>query len=153
MVGGISKKELLRSSGIPAHIEEDAANAIGCLNGTGLYRIGFHRMLVRHLEGIVAQPIEAVDADLLIADINGRTETREINIDPIRIFWHAIEEAAVPHNRRIHRILKAIRIARLIERLILMRREVDPEIAAPFGRIRTIAGDQAGYKNGKYDMD
>jgi hypothetical protein len=81
--------------------------------------------------------------DLFKADIYPCAKPGEVDIDPIGIFRYRIKKATVPGNGRIDRVFKAIGVAGPVKRLILMRREVDPEVALAFGSIGAITGEQA----------
>jgi hypothetical protein len=106
-------------------------------------------MLESHFESVVPElvksitgPIRGLAADLLVADIDPGGKTREIDIDPIRIFRCFIKKARIPDHNGIYRVFEGIGIAGLIKGLVLMRRKINFEIAPPFGGINTITGEQ-----------
>ena len=115
-------------------------------------------MFVGHLEGIVGKLVKGIarllrvarwGPDLLIADIYFCVKTGEFDIDPIGIFGYGIEEAAIADNVGIDGVRKAERIARAVENLVFVRREIDPEISATFWRVGAITG----YKTAKYQQN
>jgi hypothetical protein len=99
-------------------------------------------MLEGHFESIIPQLVEAVLPYCFIADIDPGVECGEINIDPIWIFSGAIEKSAVLYHVRIHRVFEGIRIAGLVEGLVLMFRQVYFEIPPSFRSIVAVAGEK-----------
>lgn len=142
MAGRIGEEKLLGGGGIASHVEKYTADSVGCLNERRIDGTGFIGMLKGHFEGIVPKFVEAVGTDLLIADIDLCSKAGEIDIDPVGIFRNRVKKAAVPDDGGIDRIIKAIGIAGLVKGLILMGREVDPEIAFSLWRIGAVAGQQ-----------
>ena len=102
-------------------------------------------MFIGHVESIVHQLIEIVLTDLLIAHINFSIESREFNIDPIRVLRFCLEERSVLHHPGIYGIFECIGIAWSIELLVFMFWEIDPEIAFFSYGIITVAGDRCHY--------
>lgn len=149
MAGGIGQEKLLSGGCIAADMEKDATDPVGSMNQGLVDRAGFNRMLVGHLKCIVDQFVEFVAglmrvagrrADPLVADINPCVEAGKVYIDPVGVLGNGIEEAAVFDHIGIHGVFEAIWVAGAVERLILMRREIDPEIPSSFWRIGAITG-------------
>src|SRR5580692_622829 len=111
MVGSIRQEELLCGSCVATDMEKDPSDTIwgmdhGLVDGAGL--IG---MLVGHLEGIVGQLVEGVGTDLFVADIYFCVKARKVNIDPIGIFRHRVEEATIADDVGIDREFEAKGVA------------------------------------------
>ena len=143
MAGSIRQEELLSSGSVAANVEKDATDTIWGVDHGLVDRAGLDGVLVGHLECIVGQFIVRIGPNLLIAYINSGAKAGKVHIDPIGVLRHRIEKAAVLDDVCIDGVLKAIGIARAIERLILVRGEIDPEIPPAFGGVRVIAGLEA----------
>jgi len=151
VVGRIGQIELLGGSSITADMEKDAADAVwgmddGLIDGAcldGVFIGHFKRIVGQLVEGI-AWLVVRLGANGLIADVYPCAKAREVDIDPVRIFRHRIKKAAIAGHGCVNRVVEAIGVARLVEGLILMRREVDPEVAPAFWRIGAVAGQQKG---------
>ena len=149
MVGSVSQKELLSSGCIAADVEKDATDAIGGLDHGLVDGAGLDGMLVGHLEGIIGQLVETIGPDLFIADIYFCVKAGKVNIDPVGVFRDGVEKAGIADNGCIDWVFEAKRIAGAVEGLVLVRREIDPEITASLRRV----GAVAGYKTGKYQQN
>jgi len=88
-------------------------------------------------------------ADVLIADIDRCAETGKVDIDPVRVFGNGVEEAAIAGDAGVDGIVESIGIARLVECLVFVWREIDLEIAFPFGGVGTVAGHEAAAGKGE----
>jgi hypothetical protein len=97
-------------------------------------------VFIGHVVGIVDQLGEIVFTDLFIADIDPAVKTREIDIDPVRIFGLGFKECGILYDFGVYRILECIRVSRLIKYLIFMFGEIDPEISFSFRCIGTVTG-------------
>jgi hypothetical protein len=159
VVERIGDEKLIGRRRVAAHIEEDAAHSIrrfydGLVNGTSLISV-----LKSHLEGVFPEVVKCGAwlsgvrrrftlagrrADLFVADIDPGAEPWKVDIDPIRVFRLRFEKARIPHYVGIYGILKGIRVAGLVESLILVGREIYSEIALSFGGIDVIAGEDQG---------
>lgn len=84
-----------------------------------------------------------MEADILITDIDRCAETGKIDIDPVRVFGDGVEEAAIACDAGVDGIVESIGIAGLVEGLVFVWGEIDPEIAFPFGGIGAVAGHEA----------
>ena len=149
MVDSVAQVELLSGGCVAADMEKDAADAIwgmdhGLVDGAGL-----DGMLVGHLEGIIGQLVKTIGPDLFIADIYFCVKAGKVNIDPVGVFRDGVEEAAIADNIRIDWVFEAKRIARAVESLVFVLREIDSEITASLRRV----GAVTGYKTGKYQQN
>jgi|SRR5688572_12936111 hypothetical protein len=151
MFYGVGHEELFGGSGITTYFKEYTADAVGCAH----YRIvdlrGLGSMLVGEVEGIVDQFIEIIFTDLFITDIDLSIETREIDIDPIRILGLVFKKSTVLYYIGIYGILKGVWIAWSVKDLVFMFGKIDPEITFSFGRIGTVAAN--GYGHGDHQAN
>lgn len=142
MLCGVGEEELVGRGSVTADIEIDTADAVGGLDDRLIDRAGLKRVFESHFEGILPQLFEFVRPYGLVADIDTRVETGEIDIDPIGILGHRIEKTAVPDDLRIYRIFECIWKTRLVKGLIFMPGEVDLEITPPFRGVDAITGNE-----------
>lgn len=149
MAGRVGQEELLSGGCVAADVEKDATDAVWGLDHGLVDGAGLDRMLVGHLEGVVAELVESVGADILIADIDPCAEAGKVDIDPIWVLRCFIEKAAILEDICIDGVLEAIGIAGAVESLVFVRGKIDPEITAPLRRV----GAVTGYKTGKYQQN
>ena len=91
---------------------------------------------------------------MLIADIDLCVKTGKVDIDPVGIFRNGVEKAGIADNICIDWIVETIGIAGAVEGLVLVRREIDPEIAASLRRVGAVAGSrQVNISKTREDMD
>jgi hypothetical protein len=153
VVGCIGKVELLGSGGVTTDGEKNAPDAIGRLDDSRLDRAGLISMFVGHFEGVVAELVESIGADVFIADIDRCAETGKVDIDPVGVFGNGIEETAITGDAGVDGIVKGIGIAGLIEGLVFVRGEIDLEIAFPFGGVGAVAGQQTAAGQGQNECE
>jgi len=140
MMGRIGDEELLGRGGIAADAEKDAAYPVagdegGVFDGAGLIGV-FEGELV----GVVAQFIELVWTNDLIADVDARAEAGKVDIDPPGIWSDGVEIGAVLQDVGVYGVFEGIGVAGLVEGAIFMGREINLKITAAFGSIDRIAG-------------
>lgn len=140
VVGGIGDEELFGRCSVAADVEEYPPYPIFGDEGRVVDGAGLIGMFKGELVGVVAQPVEFVWAYLLIADIDTCSEAGEVDVYPPGIGCYAIEIGAVLHDVGIDGVFEGIGIAGFVEGLVFVRREVDLEIAPPFGGIDRVAG-------------
>jgi len=148
MLHGVRSEELVAGGSISFQGKVYARDMVGCLKRVRVYSgslVGV--LLVRHLEGVVDQRVQAIPANFLVAEVDPPIELRKIDIDPVRIFRALIEEKGVLDDVAIHRILKRIRITGPVEFHVFFFRERYFKIASRLRGIVTAAAcPNCGYE-------
>ena len=141
-MGCIGDIELLGCGGIPSYPEVDSGHSIGGVHGRILDGTGFIGMFKGHFVGVVSQPVElAIGSDRFIADIDPGAKPWKVDIYPIGVFGDSVEITAILDNIGIDGIFEGIWEIGAVERLVLMRGEIDLKITPAFWRIVTITGE------------
>ena len=144
MAGGVGQEELIGGGGVTAYVEEDAADAVGCLDDGLIDGAGFGGMFEGHFESVVAELVKLVGAYSLIADIDTGVKAGEIDIDPIGIFGYGIEKTAVAYDPGVDGIFECIGEPGLVEGLVLVGGEIYLKITASFWGVDAITGKEEG---------
>lgn len=134
----ICQEKLLCRRCVPPHVKKDATYPMRSMDERLIDRTCPDRVPHCHVEGVINKLVEIIGSDPLVTDVDPGGKTGKVDIYPIGILRYGIKEAAVFQNFRVDRKIKAIGIAGLVERLVLMRGKVDPVIALSFWRVRAI---------------
>lgn len=138
MLYGIRGDELVGGSGIASHFIKNTINlSAGEAKGLLADIVGPFAVCGKgHFMSVLDKPGQRLTGgNRFVGHIDSAPYGREINIDPIRVLGFLTEEKGVLYDPGINGMLKAVRKAGTVERLVGVFGELDFGIPSRFGRV------------------